>query len=121
MNTGFEWGRSDCLLFVASWVEAATGKPAQEPWLGRYATEGEARTMLGEAGGAIEAFKAVLGEPAQGDDWQRGDVGLYAYDDWHLGLIFAGSTWVYRHGGRGIAFESRIKPTVWWRVRQSSR
>jgi hypothetical protein len=42
----FVWGRTDCALFVADWVRAATGRDGAKGLRGRYACEASARATL---------------------------------------------------------------------------
>ena len=72
----FEWGKSDCCLFVADIVQAMTGVDPAAAYRGRYSNETGARLALRRYGKTTlaatfdEAFGASV-EPARA---HRGDI-----------------------------------------------
>jgi hypothetical protein len=74
----FVWGRRDCILFAAGWVQARTGRDPAAAWRGRYDTGFRAHHLLAQAGGitaAISREMAALGFALTSDPLP-GDVGL---------------------------------------------
>lgn len=72
----FAFGESDCALWVAAWVEVATGEDFGAPFRGRYSTaEGAARALREHGAGTLEAtITAALGDPVPLAMLGRGDV-----------------------------------------------
>ena len=93
------WGRNDCALTVATFIEAQTGRdPAAFYFRGKYKTEaGAAKRMLRFAGGGVEAVAQKIAE-AQG--WravavafaQRGDVVMREVEGGEIVLGIVGMT-----------------------------
>lgn len=76
---GFEWGRSDCALFVGSAIAAMTGKDPASPVRGKYASERGAyrqhKGNLGDfAGGLLEGAGCVEIPPLKA---RRGDAVVF--------------------------------------------
>lgn len=45
-NVEFVWGKKDCALWCADWINTCTGKDYAKHWRGRYTTEDELRELL---------------------------------------------------------------------------
>lgn len=78
----FEWGRLDCLLFVADCIQAMTGEDPAEAQRGRYTTEiGSKRVLASDLGGSLDAALTMkLGDPVPIPFSGRGDVVLVMVD-----------------------------------------
>lgn len=68
----FEWGKTDCMLSVATHAEAVTGHDPSNGWRGTYDTEEGARARVVEAGGELAmidwtGYKRVSGIAMRGD------------------------------------------------------
>ncbi|WP_020476268.1 DUF6950 family protein [Zavarzinella formosa] len=46
----FEWGRTDCALWAATWVRSCTGEDFLSDWIGKYKTERGAATLMRKRG-----------------------------------------------------------------------
>ncbi|MCF6112007.1 DUF6950 family protein [Mesorhizobium muleiense] len=112
---GFAWGcdNGDCLLFLLGWAERAVGRRASVAWRASYCDEAGARAALSAFGGAPAAVCDVLGPPRIGSKAQRGDVGLLAFEDWHLGMICTGNLWAIRDVRRGVRLLRKEADIVW--------
>lgn len=109
----FAWGTADCLQFPAGWG-ALLGFDAAR-WRGLCDDEAGARAVVAQHGGAAAIMSDVFGPEGDIGAARRGDVGLVAYDGWHVGLICTGEMWCLRHAVRGLRF-GRIAPTFVWRL-----
>jgi hypothetical protein len=78
----FEWGRLDCLLFVADCIQAMTGEDLAAGIRGRYTTEvGSKRVLTSDLGGSLTAaLTGKLGDPVPIPFSGRGDVVLVMVD-----------------------------------------
>ncbi|MBO0141516.1 hypothetical protein JZX87_10110 [Agrobacterium sp. Ap1] len=110
----FSWdsfGTGDCMTFVAGWGMLLNGIDFAAHLRGRYSDEAGARAMLNAEGGAVVFFDRVSGpRKAEGE---RGDIGLMAFNGWHLAMICTGSMWVLRAGTSGIRYIRRPPEFVW--------
>lgn len=75
-DTPFAWGRHDCALFAADWVQALTGADPAEGLRGRYRTALGAARLIKREGGLEAIAEARLGERINPRLAQRGDVVL---------------------------------------------
>lgn len=106
----FAWGTRDCALFVADWVQIATG--AADPaaaWRGRYASEAEALRLTGCLG-----FTGLIAKGARGAGLARtrevklGDIGV-AVIGRAVGAIRTDRGWAARlPRGLAVMIEPRI-------------
>lgn len=74
----FAWGPNDCCSLAIAWVQQLTGV---DVWPVTWTSEEEAKDVIEQAGGLIEAVSSVLGRYNQ--NWaeaRRGDVGLVDQD-----------------------------------------
>lgn len=78
MARRWAWGEVDCFLFVADWVERATGLDPAGVWRGAYTTEREARRLMKRHGGplALAARGLAAAGCAATTAPGRGDVAL---------------------------------------------
>jgi hypothetical protein len=103
------WGQTDCVLTVASAVEALTGEHPAPAMIGSYKTEKGALGRVKRLGGLDALATRYLGEPLLTPRLaQRGDVVLFALEDQpgkpsveRLGLC-EGAT-ILARGDRGLA------------------
>lgn len=75
LNTAFEWGQADCVIFAAGWVKHATGinyLADVPPW----GNEREARRLIARLGG-IEAILDARLKRVPVNAATDGDIGLY--------------------------------------------
>lgn len=84
------WGRDDCCLFAARWLERETGLALPLP---RYASEDEARALM--QGGLERLWREVASRAGVIETGapDHGDIGLVAVSAGPVGCI-----WL--HGGR---------------------
>ncbi len=112
----FVWGTSDCALFVADWVQAATGlaDPAAE-WRGRYASEAAALQFAGCLG-----FSGLIAKGARRAGLARtcaphfGDIGI-AVIGRAVGAIKTDRGWAARLP-RGLVVMSKPRILAAWSV-----
>jgi hypothetical protein len=94
---GFEYGRSDCLLWLADWARLNGWRDPAYRWRGTYSTERECLRLVADEGGlfkiACKGF-AQLPRLAEPDDAQPGDIGVgrftgarTGWGDGELGLL----------------------------------
>lgn len=107
LRVPFCWGVHDCVLFVAGWVEAATGID-QLAGLPKWKTEHGAHRVIRSLGGleaAMDArFKRI--HPHLAKD---GDIGLYGKSL----CIFTGANLVSA-GVTGLAHVNRMEAQCAW-------
>jgi hypothetical protein len=72
---GFTWGKTDCVHFVADWVQLLTGTDPLGDLRNAYGSEKEALKLLRDKEGTLlEALTARFGAPVHPAFAQRGDV-----------------------------------------------
>lgn len=104
----FEWGKWDCVLMAADWVAYVTGSDIAEPYRGKYSTEAEAYSVIGDDfGGGIAAIPDSYLMSSHPSRIQRGDVVVCIYRDHMpcLGVYCGGSTMIATERGT-LAFPS---------------
>lgn len=111
----FEWGRNDCVLFAAAWIEELTGRRlfADVDWTDARS----AREKLAALGGIRQAARDALGPEVQ--NWmmiRRGDVAI-AEDDAgrEVGTVCTGTT-LAGPGERGIMHLPLDRAMLVWRI-----
>lgn len=74
----FQWGWADCMLDVADWLQAASGRDLGAQWRGRYATAEECRALFRARGGLARAMRqdAAAAGLIETDAPAPGDVGI---------------------------------------------
>lgn len=74
----FQWGWADCMLDLADWLQAATGRDLGAVWRGRYACAEECRALFRSQGGMARAIRAFATEAglAETGDPKPGDIGM---------------------------------------------
>lgn len=114
-NTPFEWGRSDCCLFVADAVEAMTGSDPVAQWRGFYSSERGAARLMRNNGG-VEGFATrILGAPVSPLMAQRGDVVLIDTPT-GVGLAICLGNTLAAQGKDGIEYFDFSKAKMAWHV-----
>lgn len=117
MATPFSWdsyGTGDCMMFLAGWWITLHGADPATALRGAYHDEASARAALAKEGGAVALLDRVAAERCGAGDARRGDIGLLAFKDWHLGLICTGPMWALRNGTGGVGF-TRMPADFAWR------
>ncbi len=78
-NTDFEWGKKDCALWCADWVQRATGEDFAAAWRGKYFNEQTLQQVMFESGFATaEEIADATGYKSVPISFaQRGDVVLH--------------------------------------------
>jgi len=111
----FTWGQGngDCLLFLAGWGIMLNGIDFAADLRGTYSDEAGARAAIDRRGGAVAFVASVSGPERQEGQQERGDIGLLAFNGWHLGMICTGSMWAVRAGEGGIRFIRRPADFIW--------
>jgi len=74
----FEWGKNDCALWCADWVNMCIGKDYAELWRGRYSSEIHLRELLKARG--LDSFGDIADcyeEPKDIKFITRGDIVLH--------------------------------------------
>lgn len=109
----FCWGQGngDCLLFIAGWGIVLNGIDFAADLRGTYHDEDGAKAAIARKGGAVSFFDQVAG--SRKSMGERGDIGLAAFNGWHLGMICTGSMWVLRAGHQGLRFVRRPPDIIW--------
>ena len=92
----FEWGRDDCALFAARWVENKTGK---NPLVGqpKWYNLTDAARVIKSFGGMEKASLHVLGTPAK--TCKEGDVALLQFPHNCMGIVGHGCVHVLTMAG----------------------
>lgn len=123
----WRWGRDDCTLWLAPYLERRLGRDPAAFYRGTYATEAEARALLEANGGLValldQALAAVgierCAEPGPGD------IGVLLVPSpagagggivWHqVTALCLGPRWAVRTA-RGLAFLPPVDPLAAWGV-----
>ncbi len=106
------WGVSDCCMFVASWVERASGVKLPTP---HYMGEEHGRALIDAAGGLEPIWRDIA---TRGGLWTTGapDVGDVALIDttrWGpIGAIWGGSGYAYWRTLNGVTMVAPHPDTV---------
>jgi hypothetical protein len=109
LNTPFEWGSFDCILFASRWIKHATGIDDLEqvlPW----SSAREAMRMLDEKGG-MEALLDARFERINPNLAADGDLAMCQ----GVATLFSG-VHIVGTGKNGLVFESRLRAEGAWSV-----
>lgn len=83
----FEWGKNDCLTFLAKGAEAMTGNDYYSKYEG-YASEQEANEKLKEHGGIIKIIESYVGSGTRNIlKAHRGDVAVVKCPELMAGIV----------------------------------
>lgn len=76
LTAKFEWGRCDCCLWAAAWVERCCGWHPAKDLVGRYSSSTGARRIIQREGGFVPMLNRRLGrQPIQTPFMaKRGDI-----------------------------------------------
>ena len=88
----FEWGKCDCVLWGAAYVEAKTGTHPAPHMVGAYSTKFGARRLIMRAGGFEALLSSFMSDYSDGSD-----VGLFQIRKTKL---------VGVSGSNGVAFKT---------------
>ncbi|MBL0374040.1 hypothetical protein JJB09_18625 [Rhizobium sp. KVB221] len=100
-RTPFNWGQSDCLLFVAGAIEAMTGEDVAAPYRGKYSSFEEARALLGKS--TLSFVRSQLREREHQTRAMGGDIGAKKEGgDWTYGVFVGPYLYVKTADGVGI-------------------
>lgn len=110
----FAWGRSDCVTFIADWIEVRTGTDAAANVRGRYdaATAERALTCFG-------GLARVVGRAMRRSGFRMtrepkaGDVAVVLFADVLACAIWTGRRWVYR-SERGLILSTHGRLVAAW-------
>lgn len=92
----FEWGKCDCCLFVANWVQKMCGFDPAAELRGRYHSKLGATRALRRAGfnSISDIADAAFGERVATLALNRGDIALVIADDAPaLGIVWGANVW----------------------------
>lgn len=110
----FVWGEHDCALAIADWVGRHTGCDPAAHLRGRYASEGEARALMGPLGlvGIVRDCARAAGltrtfAPAPGD------IGVIRVRDRHICALRVVGGWVWPRS-RGFSRSSDAPMVAAW-------
>jgi hypothetical protein len=114
----FQWGRHDCMLDIADWLDYACGLRVAAAWRNVYASEAEIGAMLAPAGGFEAAMRAEatrLGL-AEAREPLPGDVALVtvAGQDKPLGAILTPSGKWRMRTLKGFVVTKAVDVVVAW-------
>jgi len=115
--TRFEWGRFDCSLAAADWVEYVTGRHPCPELVGIYSDSDGAKELIDGAGGHIELVSRYLGEPTGELSYQTSDVVMIEQNGKQiLAVGYYGQ--VIAAGPRGVIAlcKSRFTVKAVWRI-----
>lgn len=83
----FEWGKNDCLTFLAKGAEAMTGVDYYEEYSG-YDNESDAYKKMEESGGIVKIISSHLGSGSKNIlKARRGDVALVKTPELTAGIV----------------------------------
>lgn len=94
-----EWGRDDCLLWIADIYRPVFAVDLAEAYRGKYSDEEGARALLGPlgvAGACWEAARRMGWRRIDPDQAQVGALGVIEAATGAAGVIFNGQGWVGR-------------------------
>ncbi|EKE75181.1 DUF6950 family protein [Gallaecimonas xiamenensis] len=113
----FTWGKLDCCMLAADWVEAQTGTDFAAEFRGRYSTRIGATRALKKAGfdDVEAAVTAALGEPVGRLQLRRGDLALVSqFAGPALGIV--GGDLVWAPGNYGLVTVKLGAALKGWRL-----
>ena len=115
----FEYGRFDCLLYLADWVKARHGFDPAAQWRGRYDTAEAAQSLIETYDGLYGLVAAGLEghiDPRQGPA-RPGDIAIVMPGRGHVpcGAILGGIGWAVLNRTGGLWFGPH-KPLKIWAV-----
>lgn len=112
-DTPFEWGKSDCCMFVADCVNAQMGVDPAENHRGKYSTEIGAKRALAKYG-SIEDVLDKLFTRIDYNLAKRGDVVMYESElGATMGVVWNGGAFTPSEIG---LVHQEVEPMIVWRV-----
>ena len=102
-NEAVVWGKSDCCLFVARWVEIANGKKLALP---AFDSEGMAKRLIAKAGGLEALWAEIAGKAGMYETRfpEIGDVGLIALSTGPVGAIWCQAGYALIRADIGLTY-----------------
>jgi hypothetical protein len=116
-RTPFVWGRTDCIMSVASWVERVRGVDYAADLRGTYHDEAGCIAVL-KAGGGLPVIvarrmrAAGIGRTA---DPRPGDIAVVRAFGVHIGAIRIGGQWIIK-GSKGVYGLRDLQSAAAWRI-----
>jgi hypothetical protein len=114
LNTKFEWGQKDCVLFACDLAKAITGKDPAEKIRGKYNSKKTALSLIKKEPVAPEIVMNDYFEIIHIGFAQRADIVFRRNEDggFNFGLVWDGKA-VFMAENQGIVFEKLEGLTVW--------
>lgn len=111
-NTPFEWGKNDCVLFIAKAVELITGLDYYSQF--KYSTKEEAEKIIEENNGIQGLLTKYLGQPHNNYMLAgRGDIVLMRLPEITCGLVDDSGQRIVALSEKGIV---RLPLNKAWRI-----
>lgn len=117
-SSEFVWGKSDCCIVLADYVQDVTGRDGASHLRGRYNSREEAEAV----GRLAEGHVAAVGDCAARaglsatDGPQRGDIGVLVVRGHEFAGLFLGDKWAMKSLD-GLMILSKPKVLAAWAVR----
>lgn len=122
----WNWGQTDCLMWIADWVKLCRGFDPAAPWRGAYDTDRGSRRIIAGAGGVVALVdRALHGVLHRADAPVAGDIcivlvpgvdsGALAYRN--TGSICVdGKSYAVRTKDEGLVISSQFELVAAWRL-----
>lgn len=107
----FEWGKNDCVLFAARWVEKVKGVDPLAK-LPKWTNEQQARRVIAKFGSLEAAVTAALGEPVPYG--REGDLALLP--EGQGGVAVVSGQHLAALSENGLEFAHKSCAVRFWRV-----
>lgn len=107
----FEWGKSDCSIVIADYLQDLTGQDCAAMFRGSYSDDWQGATGFNKLVDLFSfCFDGLLTETEQP---QRGDVGVMAVGDGEVGAVCLGDSWAIK-SKTGLLVSKRAKILKAW-------
>lgn len=106
----WQWGETDCTMWVADWCILRFGFDPARMFRGTYSTEEQACDLV--AGGLANLIAPFMAPLREKREPEAGDVGVILLAGRETSAIFNGRDWAIRTQ-RGL-FEGPLKPIKVW-------
>lgn len=112
----FAWGKNDCCLFAADWINRACGVDLAADLRGRYSSALAATRILAGLGGVLQvAEKLGSLRPIKISTTQRGDVVAFAMQGGHALGVCLGDVCALV-GKSGLVFPRTLDAEAAWKL-----
>lgn len=113
-DTPWEWGRCDCMLWVADWIKARWGVDPAESLRGTYSDEAGAEAILD--GDVLAKTFDLLPREWQRSEAREGDVAIIAVprSNARVAAVWGGGGWIFKTPPQGIGMSRYAQPLAVW-------